>query len=227
MDTFEKIEKVKKVTKAAAKGVELPLPAEELARVAPNKEQFDNLLKQAKNEKVTLEKNDPSRRSLLDEVRDMGTRNDKPTVITPTELVAQAEQAANKMGEMKNALQQPGATLRDSAVPLLRNKISHIDENIKIALNKAGVEVKGATPVAPPSDNPVMRFLGFLTDGQYQLGTLATEVDKWHLNKVDINPATMLSLQIKVGFITQEIEFFSSLLNKALESTKTIMNVQV
>ena len=72
-----------------------------------------------------------------------------------------------------------------------------------------------------------MRFLGFLTDGQHQLNTLATQVENWHLNKVEITPATMLSLQIKVGYLTQELEFFSSLLNKSLESTKTIMNVQV
>jgi len=42
-----------------------------------------------------------------------------------------------------------------------------------------------------------------------------------------LSPATMLLIQIKVGYIQQEIELFTSMLNKALESTKTIMNVQV
>jgi hypothetical protein len=37
----------------------------------------------------------------------------------------------------------------------------------------------------------------------------------------------MLRIQLKVGYITQEVEFFTAVLNKALESTKTIMNVQV
>jgi hypothetical protein len=114
----------------------------------------------------------------------------------------------------------------------MRNKLEHVDTNIRIALSKAGVETKelahpGVTPVGAPSQNPISRFLGLLTDGQYKLQTLATEVDRWHLNKQEINPATMLAVQIKVNYITQELEFFSSLLNKALESTKTIMNVQV
>jgi hypothetical protein len=37
----------------------------------------------------------------------------------------------------------------------------------------------------------------------------------------------MLAMQVKVGFVQQEMEFFTGMLNKALESTKTLMNVQV
>jgi hypothetical protein len=226
-DPFDKIEKVKKVT-SAGKAIDIPEVIQEVARQAPNKEHFDDLLKQTQQrpEKIALE-DTPKQNSLMDEVRAQGTRTDKPTVVTPTELVAQTEQAVNKLEGLKMALQEPGAQLRPSTVPLLQNKLIHIDENIKVALNKAGVEHKIQTAAAVPSNNPIMRFLGFLTDGQYQLNTLSTEVEKWHLNKVEITPATMLSLQIKVGYITQELEFFSSLLNKALESTKTIMNVQV
>jgi hypothetical protein len=46
-------------------------------------------------------------------------------------------------------------------------------------------------------------------------------------NGKQFTAADMLAMQIKVGYVQQEIEFFTSLLNKALESTKTIMNVQV
>ena len=42
-----------------------------------------------------------------------------------------------------------------------------------------------------------------------------------------ITPANMLAIQMKMGYVQQQIELFTSLLNKALESTKTIMNVQV
>lgn len=228
-DPFEKIEKVKKVTNAG-KAIDIPEVIQDVTRLSPNKEHFDDLLKQAQNkpEKVSMEEIDPAKRgSLLDQVRETGSRTDKPTVITPAELVAQTEQASNRIEGLKMALQEPGAQVRESAVPLLQNKLTHIDENIRVALNKAGVEQRVESFKTAPSTNPVMRFLGFLTDGQYQLNTLSTEVEKWHLNKVEITPATMLALQIKVGYITQELEFFSSLLNKALESTKTIMNVQV
>lgn len=223
----DKIEKVKKISKAEQKVV-TPDVAEELQRMAPNKEHFEDLLKQQKPEKVTQEKVDPIRRgsSLIDEVQATGSKIDKPTVVTPTELIAQTEQAVTKMDGIKATLERPDQRLRESAVPLLQNKLTHIDENIRVALNKTGVEHKAVAPVEP-SNNPIMRFLGFLTEGQYQLNTLATQVEKWHLNGKEISPATMLSLQIKVGYISQELEFFSSLLNKSLESTKTIMNVQV
>lgn len=223
----DKVEKVKKVSKAEQKAA-MPEVAEELQRIGPNKDHFDDLMKQTKSEKVSLDKVDPSRRgsSLIDEVQASGSKIDKPTVVTPTELIAQTEQAVTKMEGLKAKLQQPGTELRSSTVPLLQNKLTHIDENIKVALNKAGVEHKAAAPIEP-SNNPIMRFMGFLTDGQYQLNTLASQVEKWHLNGKEISPATMLSLQIKVGYISQELEFFSSLLNKTLESTKTIMNVQV
>ena len=233
-DPFDKIEKVKKVS-GAGKALDMPQVIEEVTRLSPNKDHFEELLKQPQNkpEKITLEHLDPAKNnSLMDEVRASGTRTDKPTVITPAELIAQTEQVVNKLENLKGTLQQPGAELRQSAVPLLQNKLTHINENIKVALNKAGVEhhiedTKVTRAAGVPSTNPIMRFLGFMTDGQYQLNSLSTEVEKWHLNKVEITPATMLSLQIKVGYITQELEFFSSLLNKALESTKTIMNVQV
>lgn len=222
----DKIEKVKKISKAEQK-VLTPEVAEELQRVAPNKEHFEDLLKHNKTEKVGLEKAESNKSSsLLDHVQASGSSIDRATVVTPPELIAQTEQAVTKMEGLKNQLQQPGAELRESAVPLLQNKLTHIDENIRVALNKAGVEHKAVAPVEP-SNNPITRFLGFLTDGQYQLSTLATQVENWHLNGKEITPAAMLSLQIKVGYISQELEFFSSLLNKALESTKTIMNVQV
>jgi hypothetical protein len=48
-----------------------------------------------------------------------------------------------------------------------------------------------------------------------------------HLNNKEITPANMLRIQMKVSYMQQEIEFFTAVLNKALESTKTIMNVQV
>jgi hypothetical protein len=95
-------------------------------------------------------------------------------------------------------------------------------------MNRAGLEY---TP--QPAGNqsgliaPIDRFIGFLTHGQYQLQKLASDVQMMHLNKEEISPASMLAIQIKVGYVQQEIEFFANMLNKALESTKTIMNVQI
>jgi hypothetical protein len=231
----DKVEKIGKVEKATKPAKELEV-VEDLRRLPPDKERFDNLMAQDKPQKPEhTEKIEQSsggkKNSLFDEVRDLSSKTDNLKV-TPPELIAQTQEAINKMETIKGQLQTPGLEIKDSVNTLLRNKISHIDDNIRIALSRTGSEYKETTPaVAPPSgitaDNPVMRFLGFMTHGQYQLQTLAMDVERMHLNKQDINPATMLAVQLKMNYVTQELEFFSSLLNKALESTKTIMNVQV
>ena len=79
-----------------------------------------------------------------------------------------------------------------------------------------------------PKENVISRFLGLLTDGQYRMQNIAQAVNFMASDTTrEINPAKLLLIQIKVGQIQQELEFFAAVLNKALESTKTIMNVQV
>ncbi len=231
MATIEKIDKIKKV-KGATKAVKPIAVEEELQRVGPNKDKFDKLMvgKTDQTQKIQPDlKLDSSRKkSPIEEMRDISSASSKPTRVTPPELIAQTQEAINKMEEIKGTLQTPDVQVKESLTPLLDNKLTHINENINAALSRTGAEYAAApvTPIAP-SQNPVMRFLGFLTDGQYKLQTMALEVERMHLRKEDINPAALLMVQIKVGMITQELEFFSSLLNKALESTKTIMNIQV
>jgi hypothetical protein len=227
-DKIEKIKKVGRKEEGMAKVIE---PQEELERLAPNKERFDNLMQPPKPEKVVNEaKLDPSRKSsLMDEVRELNSKTEKPTRITPTELVAQTEQTVNQIEDLKSKLSAPGASLRESTVPILRNKLSHVDESIRIALSHAGTEFpEKATPPIVPKENVISRFLGLLTDGQHRLQTVGTDVARLAADtSKEINPARLLLIQIKVGQIQQELEFFTAVLNKALESTKTIMNVQV
>jgi hypothetical protein len=97
---------------------------------------------------------------------------------------------------------------------------------LRIALTKAGVEYTPAEKVSP-TENPIVKFVGYLTHAQYQLQHLGDTIEQLQLTQKELTPANMLAIQIKVGYVQQEIEFFTSLLNKALESTKTIMNVQV
>ena len=154
---------------------------------------------------------------------------DKPTRVTPTELIAQTDQVINQIDTLKNQLSTPNISVKSSAVPLLRNKLSHIDESIRIAASHAGTEFP-ETQVAPvqPKENAISRFLGMLTDGQYKLQRLSQDVEAISGTSLkDINPAKLLLMQIKVGQVQQEIELFTALLTKSLESTKTIMNVQV
>lgn len=227
MANIDKIDKIKKV-KGAEKAAKPVAFEEELQRVGPNKERFDKLMVD-KPDKIQPEQKleGSSKRSPIEELRDISSSSTKPTRVTPPELIAQTQEAINKLEDIKGRLQAPEVQVKESLTPLLDSKLTHINENIRAALTKTGAEYAAPTLPIAPSQNPVMRFLGFLTDGQYKLQTLAAEVERMHLRKEDINPAALLAVQLKVGLITQELEFFSSLLNKALESTKTIMNVQV
>lgn len=165
--------------------------------------------------------------TLIEEVRNLHKKVDRVSKGTPEQLVAQARDVIEKIETLKNQLGSPDLKLKGSTQTMLRNKLSHIDDNLKVALENAGVEFEAPKQFVSPATKPIETFLGYLTNGQEQLKTLASEVGSWSANKGEISPAKMLMVQVKVGMIQHELEFFANLLNKSLESTKTIMNVQV
>lgn len=137
-----------------------------------------------------------------------------------------------RIEDIKGVLESGDVHIKQSYQDLLENKLSHIDDSLKIALEKAGVEYTpvdhGATVGIPTA---LERFVSFLTRSQSQLDNVASEVqairDKHEGTNKNINPADLLAIQVKVQFVQQELELFTNLLNKGLESTKTLMNVQV
>lgn len=117
---------------------------------------------------------------------------------------------------------------------LLYNHLNHIDDSLRIALSKAKSEFSTARPpiaesgsVENKSSNPAKNFLELLTNGEAQLEHLSSMLEQGQINGKELNPANMLAIQIKVGRVQQQLELFTSLLGKALESIKTVMNVQV
>ena len=132
-----------------------------------------------------------------------------------------------QLENVKTQLKQAHSEIKPSYQTLLRNRLTHIDDNLKIALNKAGVEYTPPPPTTGKDNaNPIQKFIGFVTNSQHQLENLTGAVEQISATG-QITPANMLAIQMKMGYIQQQIELFTSLLNKALESTKTIMNVQV
>jgi len=230
---IEKIEEVKRVGKALNSAAsEDVADVQQLERLPPDKERFDNLMDRpvdsAPHRVPEAESIEPiAKSSLMDEVRILNQRVDRFSTVNPKELVAQANEVINHIDAIKQKLATPNLEIKPGTQTLLQNKLLHIDDNLRVALSKAGVEYTPPTHNESKLVNPMERFLGFLTNGQEQLKTLSHEVDLMHLNRKEITPANMLRIQIKVGYIQQEIEFFTAVLNKALESTKTIMNVQV
>lgn len=229
-DKIEKIEKVSDSARTADGGID---QVQDLERLPPNKDHFDSLVSNGQdNQKsstlTTVEDRvDPvTKSSLMDEVRNLNMRVDRFSKVHPKDLVAQADEVVRQMETIKTKLQTPELEIKPATQTMLQNKLSHIDENLRVALSKAGVEYTPPVQL-DKTVNPIERFLGFLTHGQSQLAGLSAEINQMHLNNKEISPANMLRIQMKVGYITQEVEFFTAVLNKALESTKTIMNVQV
>lgn len=164
--------------------------------------------------------------SLMDEVAKLGGQVDRAAKLTPEELRSQAHGLIAQIETVKQGLVEAGGEIKPSYQTLLKNRLTHVNENLRLALTKAGVEtIPQEGEDKKSSFNPIQQFLGYLTQSQYQIKHL--EQTMAQVTSRPLSPATMLALQIKIGYVQQQIELFTSLLNKALESTKTIMNVQV
>lgn len=223
---IEKIEAIKKISKSKLNEVEK-------VQGAGNRDHFEALMMQKRQEKqaTTTQQTEPisngKKPTLMDQVADLNRKVEQVKKVQPADIVAQAQDVMSRMSQIKEQLALPDQTIKPAYRNLLKSKLTHINENLQIALSAAGVESVPPASSSSSATNPIEHFLGFLTDGEVQLQSIAKEVQIMHLNKDTINPSAILAVQIKVGFIQQELEFFSSVLNKALESTKTIMNVQV
>lgn len=232
MAAYEEIDKIEEISKVGEGSSTKKIAGEpEVERVAPNPDHFQSLMQQSRSPQQPIAQQVPEvesvqKTTIFDEVRKLNQNVDQASRVSPKDLAMKAEGLISQIEQIKDKLKTPDLNLKGSYQNLLQNKLTHIDENLRIALSKAGVEYK-VPEVQPQSSNPIERFLGFLTDGQYQLQHLSKDLEGIANQKGTISPASMLAIQVKVTFITQELEFFTSVLNKALESTKTIMNVQV
>lgn len=221
----DKIEKIEKVSSADSKATQNELYEPE-QRLAPNKDRFDALMASPVVPSEDVRKVSTNKNSIVEEVANVEKLVDQARRGKPQDLIAQAQEAIGKIKELKQTLTTPDLQIQGSIRNELRNKLSHIDDNLRIALSKSGLEYT-PPPEATKAQTPIERFLGLLTDSQTKLDTLTQDISRLDKLGVQMSPATLLVLQMKVGMVQQEVEFFSGLLNKALESTKTIMNVQV
>jgi len=225
----DKVEKISSVSSSDKKAVDEISHDSPDALIEVKKEHFDTLMTQERKQPFIAPASsvDASRKpSLMEEISNFNNKVDTASRSDPKNIAVQATELVAQMDELKNKLSTPNLEIKGSVQNLLQSKLTHIDESLKIALNKAGVEY--VAPVAQKNlSTPIERFLGFLTSAQAGLEGLGNDVERMSLVKGQISPADMLAVQVKVGYIQNEIEFFTALLNKALESTKTIMNIQV
>lgn len=194
-------------------------------KLPPDQEQFGRLMSQPVEQKVEIDRLEQEQKpSPIEEIQLSQRVEKEPASLN--RLLAQAQSAIDKIDSVKQDLTTPKLEIKHSVQSALRNKLTHIDESLKVALSKVGVDY---VPPEKPAGlvGPMQNFINYLTHGQSQLESLTNEVTKMQEKKDQMSASSLLTLQLKVGFIQQELELFSSLLNKSLESIKTLMNVQV
>lgn len=213
----EMVEKIESVSKKES--------GEELQRIAPDKEQFDAMIQQENQmpNKVAQEQQ-AAKPSLVQEVgqNDPNSKVSEKKVLdklrTTTEQIEKAKDTINAAGE--------NAKIKKSFVRPLRNHLTHVDDQIKIAQSTAGLEGQEFKEKSSTT-NPLAKFFGTLDHQQQELDGIGSYIEKLSNEGEGLTADKLLLIQVKVGQVQSHLEFFLNMLNKAIESTKTVMNIQV
>ena len=137
IEKIEAIGKLSKGMKAAPASV-----AEEVTRVAPNKDHFEALMNQQKPVQVeavgaatnTHAVSPVQKPSLFDEVKNLNHQVDQVARLSPKDMAMQSEKLIAQIEQVKDQLKTPNLEIKGSVQNLLRNKLTHIDDNLKVAL---------------------------------------------------------------------------------------------
>jgi len=216
----------------------------ETGEEGPSKVKFEEAMEKADPSKVEQRPIEPKPEKIAEEATgikenplEMAAKASQKTTekapITPEELMTQVK-------KIKNGFERPRAVLLrandvlpadafeklpEEMVAELSGGIEHMDRSLREASKlTTGVEVGSAIDTEKP---PLVRYLGYLTESDKRLSTFISDLSALDLQKTRLSPSIMMAIQIKMGFIQQELEFFTATLNKALESVKTIFNVQI
>ena len=136
MSAHEAIDKVNKVGSGDLEDSSLDKMSTE--RMAPDKAQFDSAMASATNNTGMVNAEiDPtakvSKASLMDEIRDLNRRVDFASRATPEKLQAQVQTVIAQIEDIKGKLKTPQLELKSSVRDVLSNKLTSIDDKLKIA----------------------------------------------------------------------------------------------
>ena len=158
----------------------------------------------------------------------------KTQVTAPPTIEGISEQATRLQKQLQSVQESMKKVQVLDATPEQTNKmntfIQHVDQGLEdIAKLTKKVEVGSKKAIAAIGEDkpPLVRFLSYLTESDHKLDNFMTELGGLKIGQQKLTPDVMMAVQVKLGFITQELDFFTAVLNKALESTKTVMNVQI
>lgn len=237
---IEKIEKIEKVDPTMST-LEV-LPAEDVS--AAQKVKFDEAVSRVESKWDVANPRAASRTSLvaaediapklspIDQMSIGSHKIERLRPVTVDQIVEQADDLRARIqvpiAKIEDVQQtRPDARISPAHDALLTDKLIHVDSSLKTALNKVGVEVTAQEIHQNMGQKPLVKFLNMLSNSDRQLYTIVGEISALQGPKAHLTPEKLLAVQIKLSFVTQELEFFTNVLNKALEGTKTVMNVQV
>lgn len=220
----EAIEKIHKISKTGSK---LPqsfdhLIAQAGQAQAPAGTELVRPAERAQEVEGRTVETDPSPINRLSQLQGKVQQLPPPTI---EDIQNRIDGSTKRIEEIQGGLNTPDLSFKKSIQSQLDTHASNVNDQVARALKQAGIESVDETTISRA--NPVTRFVDMLTSGQGKLETLGTYLDGMATTGAPLSPPRMLSIQMKVFIIQQELEFFANVLNKSLESTKTIMNVQV
>ena len=210
----------------------------------PSKVKFDEAVSRADPSKVQRREVSTPPEALVKEttkpsLMEVATKvTQQTTQVTPT-----PKSLAGQSSDLRRQIQRPRAVLiaemeqnptvvqnigvyAQNEVAQATGHMEHIDRGLRdISAMTSSVEVGSSIPSGEKS--PAVRFLSFLTESDKKLGNFVDEINSLKLGEKRLSPETLFAIQIKLGFVQTELEFFTATLNKALESTKTLMNIQI
>lgn len=146
----------------------------------------------------------------------------------------QIQNSLESIGDVRTRLVSPSlGSIPNAYNTPLRNRLRSFSRNVNILSDTrvGNLDQSVTNPLIREVDGietlpkPVQKFINLLTEGQGKLEALDYQLSM--MGEQEMSHKDILSIQLKMGHISHELELFSSLLNKAIESTKTIMNVQV
>ena len=149
---------------------------------------------------------------------------------TPVEKVEMASRnASDKIDQLNTQMSQYSDLDVPKDAPVrgsMHRTIDHVDTELQAMHDTAGVEF---TPIdkGPDIGKPIEQFLHYLTGSQEKMNKFPSLIAELKSKNESLSPADMLLVQNKMHRIQEEVEFFTNALNQALQSMKTVMNVQV
>jgi hypothetical protein len=147
------------------------------------------------------------------------------------DLVKQAQQISSKIQEAHQTLQTAQQQLKTPDIPfkpstseLLTQHLNHVNDNLSVISSRLNLPAQ--TPPKKEDGHPITEyFLNYLIGSDKQLQEVTQQLTVPPKGGA-FNPADMLAIQVKMNGVQQQMQFFTTLLGKAIDNIKTIMNIQ-